>query len=50
MADFKAGTGKGEDESDYLVWENKEVLKEPWGYVSSKTRLLCKYGTVWTSK
>ena len=46
MADFKGETGKGEGESEYLVSENEEVLKEPWGYISSKILLLSKYGTV----
>ena len=46
MADFKAGTGKGADECEYLVSENEEVLKEPWGCVGSKILLLSKYGTV----
>ena len=46
MADFKGETGKGEGESEYLLSENEEVLKEPWGYFSSKILLLSKCGTV----
>ena len=46
MADFKGETGKGEGESEYLVSENEEVFKEPWGYISSKILLLSKFWTL----